>query len=87
MVENMIDIALQEVIEKYEDNKLLCDAFKRSKAVWNKISIVGLKECGMTYDEFLEQLEEHSNILFLADDKMVDYNKARMIMDIINDCN
>ena len=85
MVENMIEIALQEAIEKYEDNKFLCDAFKRSKAVWDKISIVGLKGCGMTYDELLERLEKHSNILFLTDDKMVNYNKARQIMDIMKE--
>lgn len=84
MVENMIDVALQEAIEKYRDNKFLCNAFKRSKAVWDKISIVGLETCGMTYDEFCKQLESHKNILFLTDDEMKDYNKALQIMDVIN---
>lgn len=85
MVENMIDVALQEAIEKYRDNKLLCDAFKRSKAVWDNISITCLEFLGMTYDEFLEYLESHSNILFLPDDKMKDYNKALQIIDVMKD--
>ena len=85
MVENMIDVALQEAIEKYGDNKLLCDAFKRSKAVWDKISINGLEFCGMTYDEFLEHLEKYKYVIFLTDDEMKDYEKAGQIIDIMKE--
>ena len=85
MVENMIDIALQEAIEKYEDNKILCDAFKRSKAVWDNISITGLEFFGMTYDEFLKYLEKYKYVIFLTDDEMKDYEKAGQIIDIMKE--
>lgn len=81
-----IEFALQEAITKYEgdeENNLLREALKRSKAMWESIRIRGLQICGMTYEQYCEQLESKRNVIFLTDDEMKDYIKAQKIMNAL----
>ena len=84
-----IDFALQETMKRFENadndsDKILYEALKRSKAMWENIRINGLEICGMTYEQFCEQLENKKNIVFLSDDEVNNFNKAAQIMGIIN---
>lgn len=81
-----VDLALQEAIKKFEndeENKLLYGALKRSRAMWENIKINGLEICGLTYEQFCEQLEKKKNIVFLSDDEVADFNKAVQIMNVM----
>lgn len=81
-----IEFALQEAIAKYEgdeENNLLREALKRSKAMWENIRIHGLEIYGMTYEQYCEQLENKRNVIFLTDDEMKDYIKAQKIMNVM----
>lgn len=81
-----IDFALQEAIKKFEndkENKLLYEALRRSKVMWENIRINGLKICGMSYEKFCEQLEKKKNVVFLSDDEVESFNKAIEIMNVI----
>lgn len=84
-----IDFALQETIKRFEDadndsDKLLYEALRRSRAMWENIRINGLEICGMTYEQFCEQLENKKNIVFLSDDEVESFNKAVQIMNVMN---
>lgn len=81
-----IEFALQEAIKRFEgdeENKLLYGALKRSEAMWENIKIHSLQICGLTYEQFCEQLENKKNIVFLSDDEIKDFNKAVQIMNVI----
>lgn len=81
-----VDFALQEAINRFEndkENKLLYGALKRSRAMWGNIKINGLEICGLTYEQFCEQLEKKKNIVFLSDDEVADFNKAVQIMNVM----
>jgi hypothetical protein len=84
-----IDFALQETMKRFEnadnnDDKLLYEAMRRSRAMWENIRINGLKICGMTYEQFCEQLENKKNIVFLSDDEVENFNKAVQIMNVLS---
>lgn len=81
-----IDFALQETMTKFENdegNELLYEALRRSRAIWNNIRINGLEICGMTYEQFCEQLENKKNVVFLSDEEVKDLNKAFEIMRVM----
>ena len=84
-----IDFALLETMKKIENtdndnDKLLYEVLKRSKVMWDNIRIHGLETCGMTYEQFCEQLETKKNIVFLTDDGMKNFSKAIQIMNILD---
>jgi hypothetical protein len=82
-----IEFALQEAIKRFEgdkENELLYGALKRSEAMWEKIRIHGLQICGLTYDQFCEQLEYKKNVIFLSDDEVETFNKAVQIMEVMS---
>lgn len=84
-----IDFALQETMKKFENSdddneKLLYEMLKRSKAIWDNITINGLGIIGMTYEQFCEQFEHKKNIVFLTDDEVVKFNKAVCIMEVLD---
>ena len=82
-----IDFALQETLKKFEndeENKLLYEALRRSKAMWENIRINGLEICGMTYEQFCKQLEKKKNVVFLSDDEVECFNKAIQIMNVMS---
>ena len=81
-----INFALQETIKKFEndeENKLLYEVLRRSMAMWENIRINGLEICGMTYEQFCEQLEKKKNVVFLSDEEVESFNKAIQIMSVI----
>lgn len=81
-----IEFALQEAIKRFEgdeENELLYGALKRSEAMWENIKIHGLQICGLTYEQFCEQLENKKNIVFLSDDEVESFNKAVQIMNVM----
>ena len=83
-----IDFALQETMKRFEnadnDNgKLIYEALKRSRTMWQSVRINGLETCGMTYEEFCEQCQSKKNIVFLSDDEVDGFNKVAQIMRII----
>lgn len=83
-----IDFALQETIKQFEDaennhDKLIYEALKRSRRIWENIRINGLEICGMTYEQFCAQCDKKRNIVFLSDDELDDFNKAIQIMEIM----
>lgn len=82
-----IEFALQEAMRKYEndeENELLYGALKRCGAMWESIRIYGLQICSMTYEQYCEQLENKRNVIFLSDDEMYDYIKAKKIMNTLD---
>lgn len=84
-----IDFALQETMKKFENadnenDKLLYEMLKRSKAIWDNITINGLGIIGMTYEQFCEQFEHKKNIVFLTDDEVVKFNKDVHIMEVLD---
>lgn len=84
-----IDFALQETMKRFENadkdnDKILYEALRRSKAMWENIRINCLDICGMTYEQFCEQLENKKNIVFLSDDEVESFNKALKVMNVLS---
>ena len=83
-----IDFALQEVMKQFENanndnDKMIYESLRRSRAMWENIRVHGLEICGMTYEQFCEQCDRKKNIVFLSDDELGDFNKAIEIMKVI----
>lgn len=83
-----IDFALQETMKRFENSeddndKLIYETLRRSKAMWENIKIHGLEICRMTYEQFVDQCNKKKNIVFLADDELEDFNKAVQIMRVM----
>ena len=76
-----IDFALQEAIKRFEkydndNDKMIYESLRRSRAMWENIRVYGLDICGMTYEQFCDQCDKKKNIVFLSDDEVNDFNKA-----------
>ena len=83
-----IDFALQETMKQFENannenDKMIYEGLKRSKAVWENIRINGLEMYGMTYQQFCDQCDKKRNVVFLSDDDLEDFNKAVKIMNVM----
>lgn len=83
-----IDFALQETMKQFENSedtndKLIYGLLQRSRAMWENIRIYSIEICGMTYEQFCEQLANKKNVIFLSDDEKEDFNKAVDIMSIM----
>lgn len=83
-----INFALEETMKRFENaeedhEKLIYEALKRSKRLWENIRINGLEILGMTYEQFCDQCDKKRNIIFLSDDELDDFNKAVEIMDVM----
>ena len=83
-----IDFALQETIKQFENvdndnDKMIYESLRRSRAMWENIRIYGLDICGMTYEQFCDQCDKKKNIVFLSDDEVEDFNKAVQIMNVM----
>lgn len=84
-----IDFALQETMKNFENadndnDKFIYEMLKRSKAIWDSITINGLEIIGMTYEQFCEQFEHKKHVVFLTDDEVVKFNKAVQIMNVLD---
>ena len=84
-----IDFALQETMKQFENydndnDKMIYESLRRSRAMWENIRVYGLDICGMTYEQFCDQFATKKNIVFLSDDELKDFNKAVEIMNIMN---
>lgn len=85
-----IDYALQKTIESFEDkeddnSKMIYESLIRSRAMWENIRINGLGICGMTYEEFCQQLEKKKNVIFLSDEEVEEFNKALRVMKVMRE--
>ena len=83
-----INFALQEAIKRFENydndnDKMIYESLRRSRALWENIRIYGLDICGMTYEQFCDQCDKKKNIVFLSDDEVEDFNKAIEIMKVM----
>ena len=83
-----IDFALQEVMKQFENannnnDKMIYESLRRSRAMWENIRVHGLDICGMTYEQFCDQCGKKRNIVFLSDDEVKDFNKAIEIMKVM----
>ena len=83
-----IDFALKTTMKKFENSeddndKLIYETLRRSKAMWENIKIHGLEIYGITYEQFCEQCGEKKNIVFLSDDEVENFNKAVQIMNVM----
>ena len=83
-----IDFALQETMKQFENadkdnNKMIYESLRRSRAMWENIRIYGLDICGMTYEQFCDQCNKKRNIVFLSDDEVENFNKAVQIMNVM----
>ena len=83
-----IDFALQETIKQFENtdndnDKMIYESLRRSRAMWKNIRIYGLDICGMTYEQFCDQCDKKKNIVFLSDDEVEDFNKPIDIMKVM----
>ena len=83
-----IDFALQETMKQFENadnnnNKMIYESLRRSRAMWENIRVYGLDICGMTYEQFCDQCNKKRNIVFLSDDEVENFNKAVRIMKVM----
>ena len=83
-----IDFALQETMKQFENydndnDKMIYESLRRSRAMWGKIRVHGLGVYGMTYEQFCDQCDKKKNIVFLSDDEVEDFNKAIEIMKVM----
>ena len=83
-----IDFALQEMIKQFENydndnDKMIYESLRRSRAMWENIRVHGLNIYGMTYEQFCDQCDKKKNIVFLSDDEVKDFNKAIEIMKVM----
>lgn len=81
-----IEFAIEKTLETLgdsQDERIIREGLKRSAKMWESIRIHGLQICGMTYEQYCEQLENKRNVIFLSDDEMCDYIKAKKIMNIL----
>ena len=83
-----IDFALQETMKQFENydndnDKMIYESLRRSRAMWENIRIHGLNISGMTYEQFCDQFEKKKNIIFMSDNEIKTFNKAVEIMDIM----
>ena len=83
-----IDFALQETMKQFENydndnDKMIYESLRRSKAIWDNIRVHGLDICGMTYEQFCNQCSTKRNIVFLSDDEVENFNKALQIMNVM----
>ena len=90
ILKEAISFALEETMERFasaEDDgyKFVYSVLERSRAMWEKIRIGGLRNCGMSNEQFYEQLENKRNVIFLSDDEMERFNKAIQIMSVLNE--
>lgn len=84
-----IEFALQETIKRFENPKsvndiIARDSLMRSKEMWDRIRIYGIETTGNSYSQFVEQIEEKNNILFLTDEELERYNKAMRLYSLIS---
>ena len=85
-----IEFALQTAMKEFEgsddkNDKIIYEGLRRSMAVWEGIKIHNLQIYGMTYEQFCEQCESKTNIVFFADNEMQNINKAMRIMKVIEE--
>lgn len=90
IISGTIVFALDRAIKDFENRedeagRVLYESVRRSKAVWEKVQIEGIEAFGMSYERFLEQLEEKRNVLFLSDEEVVAYKKAYRIMEAMKE--
>ena len=83
-----IDFALQETMKQFENadndnDKMIYESLRRSRAMWENIRVHGLDIYGMTYEQFCDQFDKKKNIVFLSDDEVEDFNKAIDIMKVM----
>ena len=83
-----IDFALQETMKQFENadndnDKMIYESLRRSRALWENIRIYGLGICGMTYEQFCDQCSIKRNIVFLSDDEVENFNNALQIMNVM----
>ena len=83
-----IDFALQETIKQFENtdndnDKMIYESLRRSRAMWKNIRIYGLDICGMTYEQFCDQCDKKKNIVILSDDEVEDFSKVIEIMKVV----
>lgn len=85
-----IEYAIKNTMKQYEksegdDEKLIYELLKRSAVIWENIKIHNLQICGMTFEQFCNQCEEKTNVVFLTDEEIHDINKAMQIIKIIKE--
>ena len=85
-----IEFALQKAMKEFEESddkndKIIYEGLRRSMAVWEGIKIHNLQIYGVSYEQFCEQCETKTNIVFLTDDEMQNINKAMRIMKVIEE--
>ena len=83
-----INFALQEMMNEFENydndnDKMIYESLRRSRAIWENIRVHGLDIYGMTYEQFCDQFDKKKNIVFLSDDELKDFNKAVEIMNVM----
>ena len=83
-----IDFALQETMKQFENadnnnNKMIYESLRRSRAMWENIRVHGLDIYGMTYEQFCDQFEKKKNIIFMSDNEINTFNKVVEITDIM----
>ena len=85
-----ITLALREMMKQFEGkdderSKIMYRCLQGSEAVFNNLYIAGIELFGKTYERFLEELKEKRNVVFLSDDEIKKYNRARKIMEFMEE--
>ena len=86
-----VDFSLNKLINDIKINptqntRFCLGIINRVREIWKKIKIHGIETCGLTYDEFLNQLES-KHIIFFTDKEAKDYMKSKEIIKLFNSIN
>ena len=68
-----------------ERSKIMYRCLQASEEVFKNLYIAGIELFGKTYERFLEELKEKPNVVFLSDDEITKYNRARKIMKFMEE--
>lgn len=85
-----IAFALRENMKQFEGkdderSKIMYRCLQASEEVFKNLYIAGIELFGKTYERFLEELKEKRNVVFLSDDEIIKYNRARKIMKFMEE--
>lgn len=83
-LKNAVLYAIQKEIEKHEgkDNEsdgIIYETLIRSKAIMERLDICGLKNLGLSSEDFLEYMNDRPNIIFLTDAEKEEMDNALRI--------
>lgn len=75
-----IEFAIKRTMKEFENStdendKFIYESLKRSDIVWDNISFYGIRDIGITYEQFCEQFKDKKHVVFLSDEEFEKYKR------------